>query len=90
MNFDGLNEMPEATWQEMLTDPVREAFIERGLTPDLDVIMRLFPKTTGDTAFDRAVIESNINRLNHIFLYYYSLAVNLSFIIPRSFKTALV
>jgi len=66
MNFDGLNEMPEAAWKEMLTDPVREAFIERGQKPDLDIIMRLFTKTTGDAAFDGTVIESNINRLNPI------------------------
>ncbi len=45
----------------MREDPVRRMISGK---PDLDGILRLFPRTTGKAAFDRAMIAESIGRLN--------------------------
>jgi hypothetical protein len=50
-------------WRAGLTDPVRDDLLRRGDAPDLDRIRQLFPPTTGDVAFDPAVIRHNTERL---------------------------
>jgi len=50
-------------WRELRNDPVREDLLARGETPDLDRILTLFPRTTGDPACDATVIAANIDRL---------------------------
>lgn len=49
-----------AAWLESLEDPVRKLFPG---TPSLDVVLGLFPRTTGQPAFDPAEIASNANKL---------------------------
>ena len=46
-----------------LTDPVRDALLSRGVSPNLDWIRQLFPPATGDPAFDPAEIAHRIARL---------------------------
>ncbi len=48
-------------WLAMREDPVRRKIPG---TPDLDVILGLFPRTTGEPAFDPDLIAANIRRLN--------------------------
>ena len=50
-------------WQNLREDPIREDFLARGAPPDLDRILGLFPRTTGDPAFDPDVIARAIDRL---------------------------
>ena len=50
-------------WTHSLEDPVRKHFADLGVSPDLDAILGMFPRTTGDPAFEPAVIEENISRL---------------------------
>ena len=50
----------QQAWREMLNDPVREMFPE---TPDLGRILTLFPRTTGEPAFDPDVIAKNAREL---------------------------
>ncbi len=50
-------------WKGLGKDPVREDLLARGEGPDLDHVLGLFPRTTGDPAFDPAVIAGNIERL---------------------------
>ena len=50
-------------WKEAFEDPVREYLLACGKQPDLDEILGMFPRTTGDAAFDSEVIASNIARL---------------------------
>ncbi len=50
-------------WRGLGKDPVREDLLARGEGPDLDHVLSLFPRTTGDPAFDPAVIAGNIEGL---------------------------
>lgn len=50
-------------WLASKVDPVREEVLKSGIEPSLDAIRKLFPPTTGDAAFDPAVIKSKIERL---------------------------
>ncbi len=50
----------KADWAAMREDPVRKMISGK---PDLDRILRLFPRVTGKAAFDRALIAENISRL---------------------------
>jgi hypothetical protein len=47
-------------WRRSLVDPVRETC---GAAPDLEVILKLFPRPQGPAAFDEKLIASNIERL---------------------------
>jgi hypothetical protein len=47
-------------WSTMLEDPVRNMYPG---TPDLDILLALFPRTTGEAAFDPGVIAENIKKL---------------------------
>lgn len=54
--FPGSDEAKAASaseWLAMREDPVRRKIAG---TPDLDTILRLFPRTTGEPAFDPALI----------------------------------
>jgi len=47
-----------------LTDPVKDALLQRGGSPDLDRIRQLYPPpTTGDPAFDPAEVADRVKRL---------------------------
>lgn len=50
-------------WQKMLKDPVSD--ILKG-QPDLDQILRLFPRQQGKAAFDPRVIQTNIQKLKTV------------------------
>jgi len=58
--FIRAQEKQEEDWKTMLEDPVRKMFPG---TPDLDSILALFPRTTGEPAFDPGVIAENIKKL---------------------------
>jgi hypothetical protein len=49
-------------WKKVLEDPVRVTLKDSG-PPDLDKILRLFPRLTGEPAFDLEVIARNSQRL---------------------------
>ena len=49
-----------ASWKASLEDPVRRMMTGQ---PDLDSILSLFPRTTGEAAFDPEAIAENIKRL---------------------------
>mgnify|MGYP005676770157 CR=1 FL=1 len=51
-------------WSHSTHDPVRERFVASNARPDLDAILAMFPRTTGDPAFDPADIQANINTLD--------------------------
>lgn len=53
-------EKQEEDWKTMLEDPVRKMYPG---TPDLDTILALYPRTTGEPAFDPGVIAENIKKL---------------------------
>lgn len=53
-------EQPRAEWLAALEDPVHAMFPGR---PDLDKILALFPRTTGEPAFDPQIIAENARRL---------------------------
>lgn len=53
-------------WKESRTDPVREDLVAKGESPSLDFVRILFPPTTGAPAFDRNVIQGNIERLETV------------------------
>lgn len=53
-------EKPAEDWAAMLEDPVRKRFPGR---PDLDKILTLFPRTTGEPAYDPAVIAEKVKGL---------------------------
>lgn len=53
-------------WKEAREDPVRNYFFARGAQPNLDEILEMFPRTTGNAAFDSEVIAGNIERLRTI------------------------
>jgi len=73
-----------AEWKQAREDPIRDYFLARGAHPDLDAILEMFPRTTGDAAFDSEVISGNIERLKTI------PEVNTSHpFLDRSVKTAL-
>jgi hypothetical protein len=55
----GMEERKE-DWAAMREDPVHKMISGK---PDLDRILRLFPRTTGKAAFDCALIAENIRRL---------------------------
>ena len=59
MPEDYLSTKPE----DALEDPVRNYFRAKATSPDLDEILGMFPRTTGDAPFDSAVIAGNIERL---------------------------
>ena len=50
----------KAGWLEMLEDPARKLLPGK---PDLDKVLALFPRTTGQPAFDPGVIAANIAKL---------------------------
>ena len=50
----------EVDWQAMRADPVRKQISGR---PDLDNILALFPRTSGEPAFDPEKIAENIEKL---------------------------
>jgi len=50
-------------WEEAREDPVRNYFLARGVSPNLDEILEMFPRTIGEAAFDSEVIAGNIERL---------------------------
>lgn len=50
-------------WRELRNDPIREDLLARGETPDLDRILTLFPRTTGDPACEATAVTANIDRL---------------------------
>jgi len=50
-------------WLSARLDPVREQLRTRAAEPSLDAVRRLFPATTGDAAFDPAIITRAIDRL---------------------------
>lgn len=56
----------EGAWKKMREDPVRRAFAERGLGVDLERVLELFPRPTGEATFDADVIQSNIERLHPV------------------------
>jgi len=49
-------------WLESLEDPVRKKLPDNGL-PDLDAVLKLFPRPVGQPAFDEELIKGNIARL---------------------------
>jgi len=53
-------------WKESREDPVRNYFLARGIQPNLDEMLRMFPRATGKAAFDSEVIAGNIARLRTI------------------------
>lgn len=55
--FDGEK---KEVWKKLRKDPVRQKNMGR---PDLDVILGLFPRTTGEAAFDSQEIQENIKQL---------------------------
>jgi hypothetical protein len=50
-------------WTHSLEDPARRQFADLGVSPNLDAIMGMFPRATGDPAFDQETIEENISKL---------------------------
>ena len=50
-------------WLASGVDPVSDELSKSGTGPSLDAICKLFPPTTGEAAFDPALIQSNIERL---------------------------
>ena len=50
-------------WGDRTDDPVRERLLASNERPDLDAILTMFPRTTGDPAFDPAEIQASISRL---------------------------
>lgn len=62
MPLDQSNPRQIAT-HDTKTDPVRDALRRRHESPDLSHIQSLFPPTTGDEAFDPALIRHNIQNL---------------------------
>jgi hypothetical protein len=50
-------------WLASRVDPAHELLSRSGKAPSLDAIRQLLPTTTGDAAFDPAVIKSNIGKL---------------------------
>ena len=50
----------QGDWNALLEDPVRKLFPG---PPDLDRILTLFPRTTGEPAFDPALIARNVKQL---------------------------
>ena len=66
-----MNETPAAiiatsAWLSSLDDPVRVETPGSG-GPNLDVILKLFPRPAGEPAFDANVIASSIERLHTSF-----------------------
>jgi len=59
MNID---EQTQRRWQEAMEDPVREPLLASG-TPDLDEVLKLFPRLQGEPAFDPALIQGNVERI---------------------------
>jgi len=53
-------EKQQEEWRTMLEDPARNMFPG---TPDLDTLLALFPRTTGEAAFEPAMIAENIQKL---------------------------
>jgi len=53
-------ENPE--WLRSLEDPTREMLFNDN-APDLDAVLKLFPRPSGQPAFDEELIKSNIERL---------------------------
>jgi len=53
-------------WKASLTDPVREALLTCGESPDLESIRKCFPATSGDAAFDPDEIEAIAGKLKTI------------------------
>jgi len=54
--------MARSEWLAALRDPVRSHALRNG-KPDLDEILKLFPRLSGEPAFDAEVIASSIDRL---------------------------
>ena len=52
--------------EQGLTDPARDEMTRLGGSPDLDLVRGLFPHTMGPPAFDRALIQVNIERLRTV------------------------
>ena len=50
-------------WRESRVDPVREHFISRGVARNLDEILCMFPRPTGEPAFNPGVIADKVQRL---------------------------
>ena len=48
-------------WLASMTDPVRDRLA--GATPDLDAVLELYPRPTGEPAFDPTLIRANADRL---------------------------
>ncbi|MBM3216195.1 hypothetical protein FJZ36_14920 [Candidatus Poribacteria bacterium] len=57
---------PSITWRDSRTDPVRDEFVARGVTPDLDDILSRFPRASGESAFDPDLIASSVRRLETV------------------------
>lgn len=55
-------ENPITHWKSSLEDPVRHMVIGQ---PDLDSILSLFPRTTGEAAFDPELIVEYIKKIAH-------------------------
>ena len=56
-------EKPIVNYLAMRSDPVRDLLQSRGETPNLDKILTLYPRTTGEPAFDPKLIAANIKKL---------------------------
>ena len=56
-------EKPVTHWKTSLEDPVHRMITGQ---PDLDSILSLFPRTTGEAAFDPEVISVGINYVQSI------------------------
>jgi hypothetical protein len=63
MREEGPRDYPISEYRKSREDPVRNHFLALGKQPDLDEILKMFPRTTGDPAFDSQVIAGNIERL---------------------------
>ncbi|MDD5484305.1 MAG: hypothetical protein PHP98_11770, partial [Kiritimatiellae bacterium] len=50
-------------WLESLKDPVRAKLLNKG-RPDFDEVLKLFPRPTGEPAFDAKLIAENIKTLS--------------------------
>lgn len=50
-------------WADSRNDPVRDGFAGPDTRPDLDAVLGMYPRTTGEPAFDPEEIQANVNRL---------------------------
>jgi len=63
MGLNGRNVVVKDEYLLARTDPVRDMLASRGMKPDLDFIMGLYPPTQGEAAFDQEVISASLERL---------------------------